>query len=89
MNPTYFQKSEDSDFLERIQRVVKKEQYDTKILETYHYHPNYKSSALRMWFIYFTIRNHLYTCAKSGIIHYVSYFPIIFAHIWSGVLQIS
>lgn len=86
-DPRYFWRSDDLDFIYRVDNAVVQYGYERKIIDKYHIHPNHKSSVLKMRFIYMVMRNHLYTCSKQGIIALLKYLPVVFGYIWSWVLQ--
>jgi hypothetical protein len=87
-DPRYFWRSDDLDFWERIEKIIKNYNYKRIKLNKLHYHPNYKSWTLKMWFIYMVLRNHLFTCSKYWIRRLLEYLPIVFMYIWSSVLQL-
>ncbi|MDD3302624.1 MAG: hypothetical protein PHN31_03635 [Candidatus Gracilibacteria bacterium] len=87
-NPTYFTRSEDLDLKERFELIIKKYGYKEVVINKNYFHPYLKKYNGQVWWIYFSIRNHLYTNFKWLKIGSITYFINLFLYFWYGLSKL-
>ena len=82
VDPRYFLKSDDLEWAERVEKVVKEYWYKKVSTWKYHYHPNLKKDWRKIRVTYLAIRNYLTTLTKYFTIKKCAYFFTLFLYIW-------
>lgn len=82
VDPRFFLKSDDLEWAERVERVIKKNWYKKASTWKHHYHPNLKKDWRKIRVTYLAIRNYLTTLTKYFTIKKCSYFFTLFLYIW-------
>lgn len=81
VDPRFFLKSDDLDWLERVEKVIGDENYKKISTWKHHYHPNFKKDWWKIWVTYLAIRNYLITFTKYFRFNKFGYFFTLFLYI--------
>ena len=88
VDPRFFLKSDDLEWLERLEKVIRDNWYKKTSTKKHHYHPNFKKDWRKIRVTYLAIRNYLTTLTKYFSVKKCSYFATLFLYIWYWVSKL-
>lgn len=88
IDPRYFFRWEDLEWAKRIEKTISKKHYKKAILPFFYAHPYLKKLNWSVWWIYFSIRNQLFTFKKYGIFADYPFLFSLFLYLRYGCTKI-